>query len=64
MAKEEAINLADVKAQVEAMLAQAKAEAEYAKYKSKPMEALTAVERDFLLSLKEAQKVLESKTKK
>ena len=41
-----------------------KVEAEYAKYKSKLMEELTAVERDFLLSLKEAQKVLEGGTKK
>ena len=61
MTRSEVLNSAGTVSQIEA---QAKAEAEYAKYKSKPMEALTAVERDFLLSLKEAQKVLESKTKK
>lgn len=61
MTRSEVLNSAGTVSQIEA---QAKAEAEYAKYKSKPMEALTAVERDFLLSLKKAQKVLESKTKK
>ena len=61
MTRSEVLNSAGTVSQIEA---QAKAEAEYAKYKSKPMEALTAVECDFLLSLKEAQKVLESKTKK
>ena len=61
MTRSEVLSSAGTVSQIEA---QAKAEAEYAKYKSKPMEALTAVERDFLLSLKEAQKVLESKTKK
>lgn len=61
MTRSEVLNSAGTVSQIEA---QAKAEAEYAKYKSKPTEALTAVERDFLLSLKKAQKVLESKTKK
>jgi hypothetical protein len=61
MTRSEVLSSAGTVSQIEA---QAKAEAEYAKYKSKPMEALTAVERDFLLSLKKAQKVLESKTKK
>lgn len=61
MTRSEVLSSVGTVSQIEA---QAKAEAEYAKYKSKPMEALTAVERDFLLSLKEAQKVLESKTKK
>ena len=44
--------------------AQAKAEAEYEKYKKKSIDELTAVERDFLTSLKQTQKKLESKTKK
>ena len=61
MTRSEVLNSAGTVSQIEA---QAKAEAEYAKYKSKPIEALTAVEHDFLLSLKEAQKALESKTKK
>ena len=61
MTRGEVLNSAGTVSQIEA---QAKAEAEYAKYKSKPIEALTAVEHDFLLSLKEAQKALESKTKK
>ncbi len=42
--------------------AQAKAEAEYLKYKSKQFDALTAVERDFLQSLKTAQKHLDKKS--
>ena len=41
--------------------AQAKAEAEYLKYKSKPFDELTAVEKDFLQSLKTAQKRLNKK---
>ncbi|MBO4572993.1 MAG: virulence RhuM family protein [Clostridia bacterium] len=44
--------------------AQAKAEAEYEKYKKKSIGELTAVERDFLTSLKQTQRKLESKTKK
>lgn len=44
--------------------AQAKAEAEYEKYMKKSVDELTAVERDFLTSLKQTQKKLESKTKK
>ena len=61
MTRSEVLNSAGTVSQIEA---QAKAEAEYAKYKSKPMEQLTAVEQDFLLSLKEAQKALERKAKK
>ena len=41
--------------------AQAKAEAEYEKYKKKSIDELTAVERDFLTSLKQTQKKLEKK---
>lgn len=44
--------------------AQAKAEVEYLKYKSKSPDELTAVERDFLQSLKETEKLLGAKTKK
>ena len=61
MTRSEVLSSAGTVSQIEA---QAKAEAEYAKYKSKPVEDLTAVERDFLLSLKQTQKVLEKKTKK
>lgn len=43
--------------------AQAKAEAEYLKYKNKPFEELTTVEKDFLQSLKSAQKRLDNKSK-
>ena len=42
--------------------AQAKAEAEYEKYKQKSIDELTAVERDCLLSLKQNQKQIEKKT--
>lgn len=58
MTRSEVLNSAGTVSQIEA---QAKAEAEYAKYKRKPEEELTAVERDFLLSLKKVQKTLESK---
>lgn len=44
--------------------AQAKAEAEYLKYKSKEPDELTAVEKDFLQSLTAAEKLLGSKIKK
>ncbi len=44
--------------------AQAKAEAEYLKYKSKEPDELTAVEKDFLQSLTAAEKLLGSKMKK
>lgn len=40
--------------------AQAKAEAEYIKYKRKNVDELTAVEKDFLQSLKEKQKLLKN----
>ena len=41
-----------------------KAEAEYAKYRRKVQNELTPVERDYLASIKDAQKKLEGKTKK
>ena len=59
MTRSEVLNSAGTVSQIEA---QAKAEAEYAKYKNKSMDELTAVERDFLLSLKKTQKLLEKKT--
>ncbi|MBR1625244.1 MAG: virulence RhuM family protein [Clostridia bacterium] len=61
MTRSEVLNSAGKVSQIEA---QAKAEAEYVKYKSKTIDELTAVERDFLLSLKQTQKQLEKKTKK
>ena len=61
MTRSDVLNSAGTVSQIEA---QAKAEAEYEKYKSKSMDELTAVERDFLLSLKQTQKQLEKKTKK
>ena len=57
----EVLNSAGTVSQIEA---QAKAEAEYIKYKNKSIDELTAVERDFLLSLKQTQKKLENKTTK
>jgi len=44
--------------------AEAKALSEYEKYKQKPYDELTQVEQDFLQSIKEVQKLIESKTKK
>lgn len=61
MTRSEVLNSAGKVSQIEA---QAKAEAEYVKYKNKSMDELTAVERDFLLSLKQTQKLIEKKTKK
>ncbi|HBK02611.1 MAG TPA: cell filamentation protein Fic [Clostridiales bacterium] len=61
MTRSEVLNSAGTVSQIEA---QAKAEAEYIKYKNKSIDELTAVERDFLLSLKQTQKKLENKTKK
>lgn len=61
MTRSDVLNSAGTVSKIEA---QAKAEAEYEKYKSKSMDELTAVERDFLLSLKQTQKQLEKKTKK
>lgn len=61
MTRSEVLNSAGTVSKIEA---QAKAEAEYIKYKSKSIDELTAVERDFLLSLKQTQKKLENKTKK
>lgn len=61
MTRSDVLNSAGTVSQIEA---QAKAEAEYEKYKSKSMDELTAVERDFLLSLKQTQKQLEKTTKK
>lgn len=61
MTKSEVLNSAGTVSQIEA---QAKAEAEYIKYKNKSIDELTAVERDFLLSLKQTQKKLENKTTK
>lgn len=61
MTRSEVLNSAGKVSQIEA---QAKAEAEYVKYKSKTINELTAVERDFLLSLKQTQKQLEKKTDK
>ena len=53
MPRSEVLNSAGTVSQIEA---QAKAEAEYIKYKNKSIDELTAVERDFLLSLKQNQK--------
>ena len=61
MTRSEVLNSAGTVRQIEA---QAKAEAEYIKYKNKSIDELTAVERDFLLSLKQTQKKLENKTTK
>ncbi len=61
MTRSEVLNSAGTVSQIEA---QAKAEAEYIKYKNKSIDELTAVERDFLLSLKQTQKKLENKTTK
>lgn len=61
MTRSEVLNSAGTISQIEA---QAKAEAEYIKYKNKSIDELTAVERDFLLSLKQTQKKLENKTTK
>ena len=61
MTRSEVLNSAGTVSQIEA---QAKAEAEYIKYKNKSIDELTAVERDFLLSLKQTQKKLENKTMK
>ncbi len=61
MTRSEVLNSAGTVSQIEA---QAKAEAEYIKYKNKSIDELTAVERDFLLSLKQTQKRLENKTMK
>lgn len=61
MTRSDVLNSAGTVSQIEA---QAKAEAEYEKYKSKSMDELTAVERDFLLSLKQTQKQIEEKTTK
>lgn len=58
MTRSEVLNSAGTVSQIEA---QAKAEAEYIKYKNKSIDELTAVERDFLLSLKQTQKKLEKK---
>lgn len=44
--------------------AQAKALEEYEKYKAKDFEELTQVEKDFLLSIKQTEKLLTNKTKK
>ena len=44
--------------------AEAKALGEYEKYKQKPFEELTQVEKDFLDSIRQAQKLIESKTPK
>ncbi len=59
MTRSDVLNSAGTVSQIEA---QAKAEAEYEKYKRKSMDELTAVERDFLLSLKQTQKQIEKKT--
>lgn len=61
MTRSDVLNSAGTVSKIEA---QAKAEAEYEKYKQKSIDELTAVERDFLLSLKQTQKQLEKKTKK
>ena len=61
MTRSEVLNSAGKVSQLEA---QAKAEAEYAKYKNKTMDELTAVERDFILSLKQTQKRIEKKSNK
>lgn len=61
MTRSDVLNSAGTVSQIEA---QAKAEAEYEKYKSKSMDELTAVERDFLLSLKQTQKQIEGKNDK
>lgn len=58
MTRSEVLNSAGTVSQIEA---QTKAEAEYIKYKNKSIDELTAVERDFLLSLKQTQKKLENK---
>lgn len=59
MTRRDVLNSAGTVSKIEA---QAKAEAEYEKYKQKPIDELTAVERDFLLSLKQTQKQIEKKT--
>lgn len=59
MTRSDVLNSAGTVSKIEA---QAKAEAEYEKYKRKSMDELTAVERDFLLSLKQTQKQIEKKT--
>lgn len=59
MTRSDVLNSAGTVSQIEA---QAKAEAEYEKYKRKSMDELTAVERDFLLSLKQTQNQIEKKT--
>lgn len=59
MTRSDVLNSAGTVSQIEA---QAKAEAEYEKYKRKSIDELTAVERDFLLSLKQTQKQIEKKT--
>lgn len=58
MTRSDVLNSAGTVSQIEA---QAKAEAEYIKYKSKSIDELTAVERDFLFSLKQTQKKIENK---
>lgn len=57
MTRSEVLNSAGTISKIEA---QAKAEAEYIKYKNKSIDELTAVERDFLLSLKQTQKKIEN----
>lgn len=59
MTRSDVLNSAGTVSKIEA---QAKAEAEYEKYKQKSIDELTAVERDFLLSLKQTQKQIEKKT--
>ena len=61
MARSEVLTSAGTISKIEA---QTKAESEYAKYKKKSNEELTAVEQDFLLSLKETEKKLENKSRK
>lgn len=57
MGRNEVLQNAGKVSQIEA---RAKAESEYIKYKSKPYEELTAVERDFIESVKAVQKKLEN----
>lgn len=59
MTRSDVLNSAGTVSKIEA---QAKAEAEYEKYKQKFIDELTAVERDCLLSLKQNQKQIEKKT--
>lgn len=56
MSRNEVLQNAGKVSQIEA---RAKAENEYIKYKSKPFEELTAVEKDFIASVKSVQKKLE-----